>query len=216
VLILRTSDSNRQAYKGFQWPESGHVEAPDWNPTPVCGYGLHGLAHGRGQPGYLDWYPTATWQVVEVEDELVVDIDDGKVKFPSGEVVYSGEMEGALALIAGGTDKIREWVCQDAQWAYRYALRADETRNAALADPFWAYCYAKDVDKAPRGDTRGAACKDPRSAYLYARWVDVGPRDDTRAAAGVDSIWKRLYSTWEVQWLTGCVPKVPMPSGRDY
>lgn len=48
VLVLRTCDASRKAYGGFQYPESGPVEAPDWDPRPVCGGGLHGLRWGEG------------------------------------------------------------------------------------------------------------------------------------------------------------------------
>ena len=30
VLVLRTSDKKGRGRGGFQWPTSGHVEAPDW------------------------------------------------------------------------------------------------------------------------------------------------------------------------------------------
>jgi hypothetical protein len=187
MLILRTSGENRRSYGGFLWPKSGRIEAPDWNPLPIRGYGLHGLAHGRGNPVLLRFEVGATWQVVEVEDHLVVDLG-GKVKFPYGEVLYSGEMEGALALIAGGADKIREWVCQDAQWSFYYASDVDkgprdDTRAGACEDPGWAYEYACSVDKGPRDDTRAGACKDPTYAFWYASDVDKGPHDDTRTPA---------------------------------
>jgi hypothetical protein len=198
MLILRTSDKNRQAWGGFQWPESGHVEAPDWNPTAQCGNGLHGLALGRGDPGYLFWGVASTWQVVEVDEEVIVDIE-GKVKFPYGEVVYSGEMEGALALIAGGVNKIREWICQDPRWAYRYAFYVDgeprdDTRASACKDPYWAYHYSVKVDKGPHEDTRAAACKDPAWALRYALHMDKGPRDDTRTACCKDPHTAYEYS----------------------
>ena len=46
ALILRTCNSDLTSYNGFQWPESGFVEAPDWDKTPQCGNGLHGLLQG--------------------------------------------------------------------------------------------------------------------------------------------------------------------------
>lgn len=42
VLVLRTCNSDMTGYGGFKWPESGPVEAPDWNPVKSCGQGLHG------------------------------------------------------------------------------------------------------------------------------------------------------------------------------
>lgn len=42
VLVLRTCAADLTSYGGFQWPESGPVESPDWNPIAECGNGLHG------------------------------------------------------------------------------------------------------------------------------------------------------------------------------
>ena len=98
VYCLRTCDGNRQGYGGFQWPERGPVEAPDWSPKKVCGFGLHGLLKGEGGADYFNWEKDAIWLVVAVDPAKVVDIDR-KVKFPRGIVVYSGNRETAAALV---------------------------------------------------------------------------------------------------------------------
>lgn len=48
ILVLRNCKSDRTSYGGFVWPESGHVEAPDWRDDDNCGGGLHGLPWGEG------------------------------------------------------------------------------------------------------------------------------------------------------------------------
>lgn len=48
VLVLRVCDVDGKSHGGFQWPESGPVAAPDWNPEPRCGGGLHGWLWGEG------------------------------------------------------------------------------------------------------------------------------------------------------------------------
>ena len=57
VLILRSTGPDRKSHGGFQWPESGYVEAPDWDPDPSvsCGNGLHGLLWGQGAIGEAGW-----------------------------------------------------------------------------------------------------------------------------------------------------------------
>ncbi len=42
VLLLRTCDKDMKGHGGFQWPKSGPIEAPDWDPDPNvdCGQGL--------------------------------------------------------------------------------------------------------------------------------------------------------------------------------
>ncbi|MFO0801434.1 MAG: hypothetical protein U0804_28545 [Gemmataceae bacterium] len=98
VCVLRSTGADRKSKNGFVWPTFGPVECPDWKPTTECGHGLHGLLWGIG-----DWSlcrttdPNAVWQVVEVDAAALVDLD-GKVKFPRGEVIYSGTLAGALAL----------------------------------------------------------------------------------------------------------------------
>ena len=110
VLVLRTCDQDHRSYGGFQWPELGPVECPDWNPSPVCGGGLHGLLWGAGDWTLVDISPDAVWKVARVLASEIVNLD-GKVKFPRGEVVYSGTRDGATGYIVanGGTAKGCHW-----------------------------------------------------------------------------------------------------------
>jgi hypothetical protein len=104
TYVLRTCRKDMRAYNGFVWPESGPVSAPDWNPEPVCGGGLHGLLMGIGDISYLSWDSNAKWFVVAVDSGSVVDLDD-KVKVPSGNVVYCGDRDGAVSfLVQNGGD----------------------------------------------------------------------------------------------------------------
>jgi len=99
ALILRTCNPDLTSHNGFQWPETGPIEAPDWDPTPDCGHGLHGLLWGEGDGGLLNWDPTARWLVVEVPTDTIVDIA-GKVKFPAGTVVHCGDRLSATTFLA--------------------------------------------------------------------------------------------------------------------
>ena len=101
ALILRSCKADMSSHGGFVWPKSGPVEAPDWNPEPVCGRGLHGLLWGEGNWGLLCSDFDAQWLVVEVDDapENLVKIDDQKVKFHRGNVVYAGEMSLAVTKV---------------------------------------------------------------------------------------------------------------------
>ena len=90
ALVMRTCKADMTSHHGFKWPESGIVTAPDWNPKPVCGFGLHGLLWGEGDSSLLDWSADAKWIVCRVDVATIVEID-GKVKFPSCDVVYCGD-----------------------------------------------------------------------------------------------------------------------------
>lgn len=61
VLIIKCVGKGGETYGGFMWPLTvgATVEAPDWNPEPECGGGLHGwpwgLSIGDGiNPGHPD------------------------------------------------------------------------------------------------------------------------------------------------------------------
>lgn len=98
VLILRTCEADMTSHNGFKWPESGPVEAPDWSPKPEIGHGLHGLLWGEGNHWFLDWQEDAKWLVVEVEEKNIIDLG-GKVKFPSGVVVFCGGRKEATEFL---------------------------------------------------------------------------------------------------------------------
>jgi hypothetical protein len=101
TYVLRTCDAKNCGYGGFKWPTSGPVSAPDWDPRPVCGGGLHGVVNGAPGP-YTCSDKRARWLVVEVETASIVSLHD-QVKFPAGVVVYCGDRDGAIDwLVAHG------------------------------------------------------------------------------------------------------------------
>jgi hypothetical protein len=99
VLVLRTCDKDLCSYNGFQWPESGHVEAPDWSAEPICGKGLHGLAWGKGSVGYFDLSEDAKWLVFEADQSEVVEIGGDKHKARRGNVLFVGSRDDAAKFL---------------------------------------------------------------------------------------------------------------------
>ncbi len=103
VLVMRTCDKDlRSKHNGFQYPASGPVEAPDWQPTPACGHGLHGFLWGEGDAaGLADWSEDAKWLVVAVDPaDGLVEIDGNqKCKFRKGHVVFAGDLQAAASLV---------------------------------------------------------------------------------------------------------------------
>ena len=63
VLILKSLPADLKEQGGFQWPESGYVEAPDWNIKPECGGGLHGWLWGQGDASLRCRDEDARWIV---------------------------------------------------------------------------------------------------------------------------------------------------------
>lgn len=106
VLVLRTCDSDMRSYGGFQWPMSGRVSAPDWNPYPDCGGGLHGFLWGEGNFYLASPFTAAKWVVCSVDPAAIVDLQS-KVKFPECEVIHVGDQESATNYVRnnGGADR---------------------------------------------------------------------------------------------------------------
>ena len=96
ALVLRTCKSNMTSRNGFIWPKSGPVECPDWIPSTKCGNGLHGALWGQGEGELFNWSHDAVWQVVQIEEWIDL---NGKVKFPRGVVVHTGNRETATKYI---------------------------------------------------------------------------------------------------------------------
>ena len=126
VLVLRTSDKDGKAHGGFQWPESGMVECSDWKNNAECGNGLHGILWPEGDWSNIKNYDEEIWQVVKVKESDIVKIG-GKVKFPRGEVVYSGGMAIAFTMVA------KEWMSDIPRFISETAKdgKGDFTQNAS-------------------------------------------------------------------------------------
>ena len=105
VLALRTcetgDDGALTGHGGFAWPSTvgAEVVAPDWDPRPCCGKGLHGLLWGTGDPTYLNRNVPA-YMVVEADEADVVWISDDKVKFPRCVIVYVGDLGTAARILS--------------------------------------------------------------------------------------------------------------------
>ena len=104
ILVLRNCRDDGSSHNGFVWPESGFVECPDWVDNEVCGNGLHGLPWGVGSVSYFYEEP-AKWLVFvasTAKGRYVHGVGDftDKCKSASARVVYCGEKQGAIDLIA--------------------------------------------------------------------------------------------------------------------
>jgi hypothetical protein len=103
VYALKTVKSDLTSHGGFRWKKRGVVVAPDWNPDPVCGGGLHAFLRGEGNGSLADWSTDALWLVLQIPEGSYVDLD-GKIKFPRCTVVFCGDRKSA-------TDKLQELGC---------------------------------------------------------------------------------------------------------
>lgn len=102
ALIVRVIKKDGTSYGGFKnSTTSGDIiTAPDWNPNKECGHGIHGWLWGMGREG-KEHAGDKIWQVCEVDLDTGINLD-GKWKFPSVKVVYSGNQAEAMKLTLDG------------------------------------------------------------------------------------------------------------------
>ena len=101
TYVLKVISKGRTSHGGFVWPTEGVVTAPDWAATAECGRGLHGWLLGVGDvtvSGDRHSDPKAIWLVLKVNKADIVDLG-GKVKFPTCEVVFTGNRDNAITEI---------------------------------------------------------------------------------------------------------------------
>ena len=172
ALVLRTCkadmSSNAEEANGFKWPKAGPVACDDWEPTPKCGHGLHGLLWGEGAGGLLNWDADAVWLVVEIDPATSVDLD-GKIKFPRGVVVHCGTRETAPKFISEHGGAGRAIVRGTATAGYSGTATAGN-RGTATAG-YSGTATAGDSGTATAGD-RGTA-KTGEIGIIVCRWLDV-------------------------------------------
>ena len=98
IYLLKVVSKDMTGYGGFVWPMSGKVSAPDWDPSPECGGGLHGWLWGEGAGGAANIEPDSRWLVLRARADQVVDLG-GKVKVPEADVAFCGDMHEAARYI---------------------------------------------------------------------------------------------------------------------
>jgi len=85
------ADHEGKSYGGFQWAPLGEwTEAPDWNPDPVCGGGLHGQDSQHG--GYIRG---SRLVFCETDGDHVV-IRDGNIKCKRARILIINELPAGL------------------------------------------------------------------------------------------------------------------------
>jgi hypothetical protein len=146
ALVLRTCNSDMTSRNGFVWPKEGPVECPDWIASSDCGNGLHGALWGEGDGSLFNWNNGAVWQVVQVDEYIDL---GGKVKFPRGIVVHTGDRlsatkyisdNGGKGAVIGGTATAGEYGtatagdCGTATAGYRGTATAGDRGTATAGE----------------------------------------------------------------------------------
>ena len=186
-FLLKTVHADGAARGGFQWPldEGAEVIAPDWDPTPVCGGGLHGLLNGAGNGGLIDWSTDAVWIVAEIPDgETVVDLDD-KVKVRRCIVRHVGDKTSAPEFLAahGHTEGV---VAGTATAGDAGTATAGDDGTATAGDDGTATAGHRGTATAGH---RGTATAGDAGTIILAWWdYDLGRRRWVVGEVGIDGI----------------------------
>ena len=110
------------------------VTAPDWSNKAECGGGIHGwpwaLSLGEGKD--CDW--SGLWQVYGVKPKDIIDLD-GKCKFRTGILRFSGDWQSATNFVLSGQIAFIHKSASGASSAtgYRGASSATGARGASSA-----------------------------------------------------------------------------------
>ena len=126
----------KNQFNNFIWPlEVGaEVEAPDWNPVPECGGGLHCLPNASGDWGLLEG---EYWAVLKFNKKDMVWVDFGKSNVKKCKIAFLSENpEGML--------KFFDYEKFDSKTAYEWGLGAGnrDIMISKVVESDWAYMWA--------------------------------------------------------------------------
>ncbi len=160
--LRKISRNGTNNYNDFLWPlEVGaEVEAPDWNPEPKCGGGLHCLPNAIGCWGLLFGY---YWAVLEFDENDMVLIGNDKCKVKKCKIVFLSENpEGMIQFFDHekfdsrmayywsrdfGDQDIMIDKIKESMWAYKWAkdIGNQDVMIDRITEPLWAYYWARDI-----------------------------------------------------------------------
>ena len=180
AIMLRTCDKDGRAHAGFQWPltRGEMVVAPDWDPAPVCGGGLHGLIGGLGDWGLLNESADAKWLLCAIMRSEAVAIGDEKIKVPRCRVDFIGSRAEVLS-------RIPETMFTEISFTVKGATKDSEKSETTVATT------GDDSAAATTGDGSAAATTGPNSIAAA-----LGPNARAKSATAI--ILSRYDGGWNV------------------
>ena len=81
--MIKGVDKKLQAYKNFQYPVRGYVEAEDWNEEPICNNGLFGINEKYFKYNIKNYY-----YLIIAYEGIEIPVDNEKIKIQSGNVIF--------------------------------------------------------------------------------------------------------------------------------
>ena len=136
LLLKRINKEDRTTYNGFKYGQVGDMAvAPDWDPTPECGGGLHAWPWGLGLGAGTKFdIINDEWLVLAADPADTVNIENTKCKFRKGKIVYSGDFAGAWAMIVDGRDALIREMAKSGATKDCAASSGDGSTSASSGD----------------------------------------------------------------------------------
>ena len=193
VLFLRCCNADGTGYGGYAWPAVGEIATPEqWDPSPVCGNGLHGWPWGTAFGDGKDPQYDGLWIVFEAIPADVVCLG-GKCKVRECRIVYRGTYQEAISKLLPG---YHAWVLQ----ASSGASSATGDRGASSATGYSGASSATGYSGASSatGDRGASSATGDRGAATitgeYAT-IEVGP-NAIGCATSTRFYWRVRHGAW--------------------
>ena len=139
ALILRKCWASGYSNFNFFYGNAGDiVTAPDWDPKPECGNGLHGLLEGNGN---WDLLVGSDWLVIEANESDIVNIDNQKCKFRTGKILFRGTANQLINSEFPNKFNLNEHSAFN--WAYFIGNK--DIMIGKIASSYWAYKWAYNI-----------------------------------------------------------------------
>ena len=187
--LRKISKDGTNPFNEFIWPlEVGaEAEAPDWNPKPECGGGLHCLPNCEGEWDLLDGEYLA---VLKFNLKDMVQIDNEKCKVRKCKIVFlSRNPEGMLQFFDHekfdsqtayywaekiGNKDIMISKIVESEWAYKWArfIGNKDIMIDKIVGSEWAYYWAANI-----GNEDIMIDKIVESKWAYYWGMSIGNKD---------------------------------------
>ena len=166
--LRKIAKDGKNPYNFFIWPliVDAEVEAPDWNPEPFCGGGLHCLPNAIG-----NWHLLVGdyWAVLEFDEKDMVLIDDAdKCKVKKCKIVFLSEDPSEEMLQFFDHEQFNSEIAY--LWGLHFGNR--DIMFPKIVESKWAYYWA---DNFGNQDVLIDRITESEYAYYWAR--NIGNRD---------------------------------------
>ena len=185
MLFLKSLYADNRGYNGFLWPDKvgAIVESETWDPTPVCGGGLHGLINGNGSSQLLKTSPDAIWIAFESVDENGNPSDAEAVTID----YEKGKCHRAIIRAIGSKKTATAWLMAQGCTYVHYAVKVATDNHGTATAGDWGIAVTERYGVA-EAKNQGIAISDERGKSATGNWGIAISADYGTATGDIGSI----------------------------